>query len=175
MGALTLTSLGMAKVSMGVVAVGLATSLSDPRVAELPSAARLGFAICAATLVFPICAEGLGKVLFQLLGSSLPFMKKGRITLHEGQKVVEGDIITQGKGYVREENTAYRNKTIDSKALEAGRYVLVANHGCPWVHRTLIARKLLNLEAAIPVASTATWGEPFFSRLLPAIATGGWR
>lgn len=39
----------------------------------------------------------------------------------------------------------------DEYAVEAGRYRLVVSRACPWAHRTVIARRLLGLEQALPM------------------------
>jgi putative glutathione S-transferase len=55
---------------------------------------------------------------------------------------------------------------------QAGRYVLVTAPSCPWAHRTVIARKLKRLDAAIPhLASDLPKGEGWtYSRGLDDIA-----
>lgn len=161
------------KICMGVAGLGIiiAGHLSHPE-QRFSFAARC---FLAALLLFPICAELLARLTFRLLGNALPFTKKGRITLQDGRRVFEGDIVRKGQSFVRTANTAYRNVNIRPEAREGGRYVLVASRGCPWAHRTIIARNLLKLEDTVPLAGTATWDTPLFSAMLPAVATGGWQ
>jgi glutathionyl-hydroquinone reductase len=40
----------------------------------------------------------------------------------------------------------------DGFPVEAGRYRLVVSRACPWAHRSIIVRRLLGLEAALPMA-----------------------
>ena len=60
---------------------------------------------------------------------------------------------------------------------EAGRYHLYVSLACPWAHRTLIFRKLKNLQEAIsvsivePVMSSEGWA---FSAALPDHVNGFW-
>merc|ERR1711908_21284 len=71
---------------------------------------RYTTATAAVLVAFPFVAEAAGKAFFQM-GKSLPFTKKCRVTLNDGQKVVEGDIPSQGKGYQRPPTT-YRSTDI---------------------------------------------------------------
>jgi glutathionyl-hydroquinone reductase len=84
---------------------------------------------------------------------------------------------TQGE-FVRSES-GFRNwVTADGSGdypAEAGRYHLYVSLACPWAHRTLIARALKKLEAAVPVSivepvmSDQGWA---FSAALPDHANG---
>ncbi|MFW6087855.1 MAG: glutathione S-transferase family protein, partial [Myxococcota bacterium] len=64
------------------------------------------------------------------------------------------------KGRFIREDTQFRDRvTRDGSSgfpAEPGRYHLYASWACPWAHRTLIARKLRNLESAISV-SVVDW------------------
>ncbi len=160
-------------------------------------------ALRAACLVvgFPLVAEAL-RAAFNLVcrGSSrAEFFPKGRVQLVDGRPVGEyGDIggelydlatgervppealTDKGIGpdghYVRN-TTAYRGGLQDDDSsgsrVAAGELVLIANHGCPWAHRTLVTRALLGLEAAVPLLGTRTaFGGRF---VLPAVSTMGWQ
>lgn len=56
---------------------------------------------------------------------------------------------SQSGEYVRPES-AFRGRLPAEPV--AGRYWLVVGLGCPWAHRTLVARSLKGLESALPVA-----------------------
>lgn len=60
------------------------------------------------------------------------------------------------KGRFQRPETLFRHRvTADGSSgfkAEAGRYHLYVSHACPWAHRTLIMRKLKNLEDAISVS-----------------------
>ena len=50
---------------------------------------------------------------------------------------------------------------------------LIANGGCPWAHRTIVARALLGLEAAVPLLGTQTAFRGLFA--VPSVSTMGWQ
>jgi glutathionyl-hydroquinone reductase len=57
------------------------------------------------------------------------------------------------KGRFERQQTSFRSQVGEGDfPLENGRYRLYVSHACPWAHRTMIARALLGLEAAIPVS-----------------------
>jgi glutathionyl-hydroquinone reductase len=60
------------------------------------------------------------------------------------------------KGRFLRDSTSFRSRvTADGSSgfpAEAGRYHLYVSYACPWAHRTLIARSLYGLEAAISVS-----------------------
>lgn len=123
--------------------------------------------------LFPLAAEWAMPWLYRLTRTCLPgwpLIKKSRRILHEGQALFEDDLILQGKDFVRP-TTQFHGLSIPPEDRQPGRFVLLANRGCPWAHRTLITRQLLGLEEAVPLAST----ESFCGAILPAIATEGWR
>jgi glutathionyl-hydroquinone reductase len=56
-------------------------------------------------------------------------------------------------GRFERQKTLFRSKVGQGDfPLDEGRYRLYVSYACPWAHRTLIARALLGLEAAIPVS-----------------------
>jgi putative glutathione S-transferase len=61
----------------------------------------------------------------------------------------------KGGAFVRNTTTFRGRVTADGSSghpVEAGRYHLYVSYACPWAHRTLIARSLLGLDAAISVS-----------------------
>lgn len=48
----------------------------------------------------------------------------------------------------------------DGWPVQAGRYRLVINRGCPWAHRVVLARELLGLHDAVSLAETDPLREP---------------
>ena len=50
----------------------------------------------------------------------------------------------------------YRGSVGDGDVVAAGDLWLIGNGGCPWAHRTIVARALLGLESAIPLLVTQT-------------------
>jgi putative glutathione S-transferase len=63
---------------------------------------------------------------------------------------------TGADGAFQRQDSAFRNwVSADGStpfALEAGRYHLYVCRACPWAHRTIIARRLMGLEAAISIS-----------------------
>ena len=55
------------------------------------------------------------------------------------------------KGHFIRPATTFR-QTLQAEALAAGQYLLYVSYACPWAHRTLLMRTLLNLEDKIDVA-----------------------
>jgi len=73
----------------------------------------------------------------------------------QGQWQSERQFANDTGAFVRAETTFRNTVTADGSsgfAPEAGRYHLYVSLACPWAHRTLIARKLKRLEAAISVS-----------------------
>ncbi|MFF4366518.1 glutathione S-transferase family protein [Streptomyces sp. NPDC001594] len=59
------------------------------------------------------------------------------------------------KGYSRDSRYITTRITADGRdgfPVEPGRYRLVVSRACPWAHRTVIFRRLLGLEKALPMA-----------------------
>jgi putative glutathione S-transferase len=60
-----------------------------------------------------------------------------------------------GGAWVRQANRFTDRITADGSSpwpVEAGRYRLVVSLACPWAHRSIIVRRLLGLEEALPMA-----------------------
>jgi putative glutathione S-transferase len=57
---------------------------------------------------------------------------------------------TDEEGSFDRQPTSFRDR-VESEAAEAGRYHLYVSYACPWAHRTLITRKLLDLKDVISV------------------------
>lgn len=66
-----------------------------------------------------------------------------------------GNVVTSDdKGEFKREESKFRSFISDDSEFkpEANRYHLYVSYACPWAHRTLITRKLLNLEDIITVS-----------------------
>src|SRR5690625_3605841 len=65
----------------------------------------------------------------------------------------QGSYIT-GAEFTRDQNYLTTRITADGRdgwPVEPGRYRLIAARACPWANRTIIVRRLLGLEDAIPL------------------------
>ncbi|MEU9374178.1 glutathione S-transferase C-terminal domain-containing protein [Streptomyces sp. NPDC048255] len=63
--------------------------------------------------------------------------------------------VKRGSGYSRDDRYLTTRVTADGHdgfAVEPGRYRLVVSRACPWASRAVIVRRLLGLEAALPMA-----------------------
>lgn len=63
--------------------------------------------------------------------------------------------VTRGKEYSRDDRYLTTRITADGRdgfPVEPGRYRLVVSRACPWAGRAVIVRRLLGLEAALPMA-----------------------
>ncbi|KOY54789.1 glutathione S-transferase family protein [Streptomyces sp. XY332] len=63
--------------------------------------------------------------------------------------------VTRGKEYSRDDRYLTTRITADGRdgfPVEPGRYRLVVSRACPWAGRSVIVRRLLGLEAALPMA-----------------------
>ncbi|WP_405706108.1 glutathione S-transferase C-terminal domain-containing protein [Streptomyces sp. NBC_00069] len=63
--------------------------------------------------------------------------------------------MTRGKEYSRDDRYLTTRITADGRdgfPVEPGRYRLVVSRACPWAGRAVIVRRLLGLEAALPMA-----------------------
>ncbi|MEW2371859.1 glutathione S-transferase C-terminal domain-containing protein [Streptomyces sp. NPDC006656] len=63
--------------------------------------------------------------------------------------------VNPAKGYTRDSRYITTRITADGRdgfPVEPGRYRLVVSRACPWAHRTVITRRLLGLEKALPMA-----------------------
>src|SRR4051812_39920649 len=83
-------------------------------------------------------------------------------------KLIDGqwrddDLITSDPGgaFMRPNSTFRDRVTADGSSglkAERGRYLLVVAYGCPWAHRTILIRKLKQLEDAIPMIASTGMG-----------------
>lgn len=65
--------------------------------------------------------------------------------------------VSPGRAYTRDSRYITTRITADGRdgyPVEAGRYRLVVSRACPWAGRAVIVRRLLGLEAALPMAVT---------------------
>lgn len=80
--------------------------------------------------------------------------------LIDGRWIVDAaDKPKDSDGVYRRRPSVWRDTVEDTPGarfpVEQGRYHLYVAWACPWAHRTLLARKLLGLEAALPVSVVA--------------------
>ncbi|WP_290814071.1 glutathione S-transferase family protein [Halovivax sp.] len=76
--------------------------------------------------------------------------------LVDGEWRTDVDPTAGEDGSFQRQETSFRNRIEDDSGTrfppEPGRYHLYVSYACPWAHRTLITRKLLDLEDAITVS-----------------------